>query len=96
MTIEWIFKNPEKRTIIPTEYMGVKLISFGFAGQGRAIMRGPMVSGVIDQLLTTTEWYGLLLLPVCITKYMYITLFIKKTYMYITGSLCFLECYLLI
>ncbi|XP_074280991.1 fe-S cluster assembly factor HCF101, chloroplastic [Silene latifolia] len=46
----------ETRTIIPTEYMGVKLISFGFAGQGRAIMRGPMVSGVIDQLLTTTEW----------------------------------------
>ncbi|KAL0345309.1 UNVERIFIED_CONTAM: Fe-S cluster assembly factor, chloroplastic [Sesamum radiatum] len=48
--------NPEKRTIIPTEYMGIKLVSFGFAGQGRAIMRGPMVSGVIDQLLTTTEW----------------------------------------
>ncbi|KAK9706064.1 hypothetical protein RND81_07G102100 [Saponaria officinalis] len=48
--------NPETRTIIPTEYLGVKLISFGFAGQGRAIMRGPMVSGVIDQLLTTTEW----------------------------------------
>jgi Mrp family chromosome partitioning ATPase len=37
--------------------MGVKLVSFGFAGQGRAIMRGPMVSGVINQLLTTTEWY---------------------------------------
>ncbi|KAG8367408.1 hypothetical protein BUALT_Bualt16G0068800 [Buddleja alternifolia] len=48
--------NPEKRTIIPTEYMGVKLVSFGFAGQGRAIMRGPMVSGVINQLLTTTQW----------------------------------------
>ncbi|KAL0337435.1 UNVERIFIED_CONTAM: Fe-S cluster assembly factor, chloroplastic [Sesamum calycinum] len=48
--------NPEKRTIIPTEYMGIKLVSFGFAGQGRAIMRGPMVSGVINQLLTTTEW----------------------------------------
>ncbi|GER26270.1 cytosolic Fe-S cluster assembly factor NUBP2 homolog [Striga asiatica] len=48
--------NPEKRTIIPTEYMGVKIVSFGFAGQGRAIMRGPMVSGVINQLLTTTEW----------------------------------------
>ncbi|XP_065849839.1 fe-S cluster assembly factor HCF101, chloroplastic isoform X2 [Euphorbia lathyris] len=48
--------NPEKRTIIPTAYLGVKLVSFGFAGQGRAIMRGPMVSGVIDQLLTTTEW----------------------------------------
>ncbi|CAN4096366.1 unnamed protein product [Withania somnifera] len=48
--------NAEKRTIIPTEYMGVKLVSFGFAGQGRAIMRGPMVSGVINHLLTTTEW----------------------------------------
>ncbi|OWM66008.1 hypothetical protein CDL15_Pgr015434 [Punica granatum] len=48
--------NPEKSTIIPTEYLGVKLVSFGFAGQGRAIMRGPMVSGVINQLLTTTEW----------------------------------------
>lgn len=48
--------NAETRTIIPTEYLGVKLVSFGFAGQGRAIMRGPMVSGVIDQLLTTTEW----------------------------------------
>ncbi|XP_044472330.1 fe-S cluster assembly factor HCF101, chloroplastic isoform X2 [Mangifera indica] len=48
--------NPEKRTIIPPEYLGVKLVSFGFAGQGRAIMRGPMVSGVISQLLTTTEW----------------------------------------
>lgn len=40
--------------------MGVKLVSFGFAGQGRAIMRGPMVSGVINQLLTTTEWYAFL------------------------------------
>ncbi|XP_057536676.1 fe-S cluster assembly factor HCF101, chloroplastic [Amaranthus tricolor] len=48
--------NPETKSIIPTEYLGVKLISFGFAGQGRAIMRGPMVSGVINQLLTTTEW----------------------------------------
>ncbi|GAA0154568.1 hypothetical protein LIER_12512 [Lithospermum erythrorhizon] len=48
--------NPETRTIIPTEYLGVKLVSFGFAGQGSAIMRGPMVSGVINQLLTTTEW----------------------------------------
>lgn len=36
------------------------MVSFGFAGQGRAIMRGPMVSGVIDQLLTTTEWYDVL------------------------------------
>ncbi|VFQ67635.1 unnamed protein product [Cuscuta campestris] len=48
--------NAEKRSIIPTEYLGVKLVSFGFAGQGRAIMRGPMASGVINQLLTTAEW----------------------------------------
>ncbi|KAF3786035.1 Fe-S cluster assembly factor [Nymphaea thermarum] len=48
--------NPETGTILPTEYLGVKLVSFGFAGQGRAIMRGPMVSGVINQLLTTAEW----------------------------------------
>jgi metal-sulfur cluster biosynthetic enzyme len=47
----------ETKAIIPTEYMGVKLVSFGFAGQTSAIMRGPMVSGVINQLLTTTEWY---------------------------------------
>ncbi|XP_029118741.1 fe-S cluster assembly factor HCF101, chloroplastic isoform X2 [Elaeis guineensis] len=48
--------NPETRTILPAEYLGVKLVSFGFTGQGRAIMRGPMVSGVINQLLTTAEW----------------------------------------
>ncbi|GKV06551.1 hypothetical protein SLEP1_g18429 [Rubroshorea leprosula] len=48
--------NPETKTIIPTEYLGIKLVSFGFSGQGRAIMRGPMVSGVINQLLTTAEW----------------------------------------
>ncbi|RLM93671.1 hypothetical protein C2845_PM08G24740 [Panicum miliaceum] len=48
--------NPESRSILPTEYLGVKMVSFGFAGQGRAIMRGPMVSGVINQLLTTTDW----------------------------------------
>uniref|UniRef100_A0A0D6QUE9 Fe-S cluster assembly factor HCF101, chloroplastic n=1 Tax=Araucaria cunninghamii TaxID=56994 RepID=A0A0D6QUE9_ARACU len=47
---------PETKSIMPTEYLGVKLVSFGFAGQGRAIMRGPMVSGIINQLLTTTEW----------------------------------------
>ncbi|PIA65191.1 hypothetical protein AQUCO_00100586v1 [Aquilegia coerulea] len=52
--------NPEKRTIIPVDYLGVKLVSFGFAGEGRAIMRGPMVSGVINQLLTTAEWYDTL------------------------------------
>ncbi|KAK9862485.1 hypothetical protein WJX84_007765 [Apatococcus fuscideae] len=48
--------NPETRTIEPLVYEGVKAVSFGFAGQGSAIMRGPMVSGVVQQLLTTTEW----------------------------------------
>lgn len=51
-----ILQDADTKTIIPTEYLGVKLVSFGFAGQGSAIMRGPMVSGVINQLLTTSEW----------------------------------------
>ena len=48
--------DPETRAIVPTEYEGVQLVSFGFAGQGSAIMRGAMVSGLIQQLLTTAEW----------------------------------------
>jgi len=48
--------NPETKAISPVEYQGVKAVSFGFAGQGSAIMRGPMVSGLIQQLLTTTDW----------------------------------------
>ena len=37
--------DPRTRALTPTEYGGVKLVSFGYAGQGSAIMRGPMVSG---------------------------------------------------
>lgn len=37
--------DPVTKQINPTEYEGVKLVSFGFAGQGSAIMRGAMVSG---------------------------------------------------
>lgn len=48
--------DPNTRAIEPTEYEGVKLVSFGFAGQGSAIMRGAMVSGLIQQMLTTAEW----------------------------------------
>ena len=44
------------KAITPVEYEGVKCVSFGFAGQGSAIMRGPMVSGVVNQLLCTTDW----------------------------------------
>ena len=44
--------------IVPREHQGVKLMSFGYAvEEGKAaIMRGPMVSGVINQLATTTDW----------------------------------------
>ncbi|KAI7842036.1 hypothetical protein COHA_004236 [Chlorella ohadii] len=55
-TIRVLEMNPETKAIYPVEYEGVKAVSFGFAGQGSAIMRGPMVSGLIQQLLTTSEW----------------------------------------
>ncbi len=46
--------------IVPPEHEGVRLMSFGFVpqgpGGGAAIMRGPMVTQVINQLLTTTDW----------------------------------------
>ena len=49
--------DPETKQITPVEYEGVKGVSFGFAQQGAAaIMRGPMVSGLIEQLLLTTDW----------------------------------------
>ncbi|KAK9808179.1 hypothetical protein WJX73_005681 [Symbiochloris irregularis] len=51
--------DPATRALTPTEYEGVKLVSFGFAGQGSAIMRGPMVSGLVQQLLTTAQWGAL-------------------------------------
>ena len=44
------------KMLYPAEYLGVRLVSFGFAGQGSAIMRGPMVSGLIQQMLTTAIW----------------------------------------
>ena len=60
--------SPENRELYqvndliqPLVYEGVKLMSFGFVntgagGGGPAIMRGPMVTSVINQLLTGTEW----------------------------------------
>jgi Mrp family chromosome partitioning ATPase/DUF971 family protein len=50
-----------RELIVPLEYEGVKLMSFGFVStgdgeKGPAIMRGPMVSQVINQLLTSTDW----------------------------------------
>ncbi len=46
--------------IVPLEHAGVKLMSFGWIpkqpGSEAAIMRGPMVTQVINQLLTGTGW----------------------------------------
>ena len=49
--------DAQTKRIKPNEYKGVKCVSFGYASQGAAaIMRGPMASGVVEQLLTTTDW----------------------------------------
>jgi len=51
-----IAADPVTRELTPVEYAGVKCMSFGWAGQGSAIMRGAMSSGLITQLLTQTQW----------------------------------------
>jgi len=54
-----VYQNPDG-SIVPLEFEGAKLMSFGFVsahqGGGPAIMRGPMVTQVINQLLTQTDW----------------------------------------
>uniref|UniRef100_A0AAV1VE73 Gamma-butyrobetaine hydroxylase-like N-terminal domain-containing protein n=1 Tax=Peronospora matthiolae TaxID=2874970 RepID=A0AAV1VE73_9STRA len=54
-----------KHFVEPVEYEGVKCMSFGFVNQraapgaggvGAAVMRGPMVSKLVDQLVLGTEW----------------------------------------
>lgn len=46
--------------IEPLEYEGLRLMSFGFVpkppGQDAAILRGPMVSQIVNQLLAGTDW----------------------------------------
>ncbi len=53
----------KNKLIIPVEHEGLKLMSFAYAGAntggGPAIMRGPMVTQVINQLLTGTDWGAL-------------------------------------
>ncbi len=45
------------KMFIPHDFNGIKLMSFGFLmGDSPAIMRGPMVSSYIQQILTSVEW----------------------------------------
>jgi len=50
----------EDNLIIPLDYEGLKLMSFGYIpkqeGSEAAIMRGPMVTQIITQLLSGTNW----------------------------------------
>lgn len=51
----------ENNLVVPLEFNGVKLMSFGYSQQmtgdtGPAVLRGPMVSQVVNQLLTGTQW----------------------------------------
>lgn len=47
--------------IAPIEFSGVKAMSYGFAAQNTssgkaAIMRGPIVSNLVTQLIGSTNW----------------------------------------
>ncbi|WP_053228045.1 P-loop NTPase [Spirochaeta cellobiosiphila] len=53
--------NPQiyqrEKWIMPIEKDGMKFLSFGFLfGDSPAIMRGPMVSGYLQQILTQVDW----------------------------------------
>merc|ERR1719454_861548 len=53
-----MYEDEEKQKhIVPVthEESGIKLVSFGYAGNA-AVMRGSMVTGLIAQLLTQTDW----------------------------------------
>lgn len=53
--------EPEGDLLKPFEYSGVKLMSFGYTQEkpessAPAILRGPIVSQVLNQMLTGTQW----------------------------------------
>ena len=50
-------KINEFKMIVPIEYKGLKLMSFGFLlSDAPAVMRGPMVTNYLQQLLFQTDW----------------------------------------
>jgi len=54
--------DQEKRKLVPPEYKGIKVVSFGFFAEQEhqaAIYRGPIISGIVKQFLVDTLWTDL-------------------------------------